>query len=111
MTPNINGLSYTLNGANVEVTETLGYMVCVKLNAGDNKIVATYKYPYTLHWIVAFLACIIIVALLLWLYKNNKLKIFEKPIYYGMLAIFAVVVLVVYVTGSIFSVIAFFNLL
>ena len=104
MTPDIDGLHYQLNGGSVKVSNVLSGMTCVSISAGNNELVASYKYPYTLHWLLFAVISIVIVAILIAMYYFNKLTFVKKPIYYGMIAMFVAIVSVVYVAGSIISV-------
>ena len=108
MTPNIDGYTYYLNGNEIQVSETLGSMIYLKVEAGDSVLRVIYKYPHLKSWILVIIVSIIMVIILILLYKYRILDKCENIVCLAMNVVFILLFTLIYVFGIILSVRAFF---
>ncbi len=71
---NINGIEHFLNDNNIKVETILDGFALIDVDAGDFEVVAMYKYPNTIIWIVTIIVCIVLLIAVVLVYKFTGFK-------------------------------------
>ena len=76
----IDGMKYKINGKSVDADHEFGHFVAFDIDESARVIKATYVYPHTALWIVAFILAVALIVLIVLLYKKTGFKFLEKII-------------------------------
>ncbi len=106
-TPDISGMSYTLNGEEVSISHECGYMVVLSVDGSGGTLVAKYSYPYGKVWLIVSVVMLALICLMITLFKTKLIFKAGKVIAVLMEILFAIL-LIVFAVGIVLSIISFF---
>lgn len=88
---NVEGMKYLLDDKNVEVSSVLDGITTISVGGGNFELIAKYKYPHFVTWIIIIVLCLVLLIATIIAYKLTKFKHIKSLSRYVFLSLGAII--------------------